>query len=163
MDGRPGIRAERATAAFQFIQKRRHIVHRSFEIKAATGCKPDRHPPCALSLAFNAFNFGVDPARGDTALQRFGNGFRAPLRTRRLITAKAAVDTDQQRCRGRFGSRHERGTYASSSGSIGCSLATVRPISVSLQTSQSGLIGLLNQGSAQPRRMQLRTVCSLTF
>ncbi len=45
MDGRPGIRAERATAAFQFIQKRRHIVHRSFEIKAATGCKPDRSTP----------------------------------------------------------------------------------------------------------------------
>lgn len=80
MDGRPGIGAERATAAFKFIQKRRHIVHRGFKIKTATGCKPDRHPPCALSQAFYSFDFGVDPALGDTILKRFGNRFRSALR-----------------------------------------------------------------------------------
>lgn len=39
---------------------------------------------------------------------------------------------------------------------------TARPDSVSLQTSQSGLMGLANHGSAQPFTMQLRTVRSLT-
>ncbi len=39
---------------------------------------------------------------------------------------------------------------------------TARPASVSLQTSQSGLIGLRIHGAAQPWRMQLRIVCGLT-
>jgi len=38
------------------------------------------------------------------------------------------------------------------------SAASRRPVLVSLQTIQSGLSGLLNQGSAQPRLMQRRTI-----
>jgi len=38
-----------------------------------------------------------------------------------------------------------------------------RPSSVSLQTSQSGLVGFANQGSAQPWSMQLRMVRVLTL
>jgi len=40
-------------------------------------------------------------------------------------------------------------------------LTALRPGSVNLHTSQSGLIGLLNQGSAQPFSMQCRIVRSL--
>src|SRR5258707_10937113 len=41
-------------------------------------------------------------------------------------------------------------------------LATLRPSAVSLQISQSGFSGLENQGSAQPRSMQVLTVRGLT-
>ena len=37
-------------------------------------------------------------------------------------------------------------------------VASLRPASVSLQTSQSGFSGLLNHGSAQPRSRQRRTM-----
>lgn len=41
--------------------------------------------------------------------------------------------------------------------------SALRPLSVSRQTNQSGLIGLSNHGSARPFRMQLFTVRSLIF
>lgn len=41
-------------------------------------------------------------------------------------------------------------------------VATRRPVSVSLQTSQSGFSGLLNQGSAQPRARHRRTMAAAT-
>ena len=55
---------------------------------------------------------------------------------------------------------------AAGAGSVGQAdgfspVTTVRPAAVSLQTSQSGLIGLANHGSAQPRLIQLRIVLGL--
>ncbi len=47
---------------------------------------------------------------------------------------------------------------------LGCyeTVASRRPVGVSLHTSQSGFSGLLNQGSVQPRSRQRRTIASAT-
>ena len=109
-----------------------------------------------MSRKVSSFRAGPVAGRQQLVTQRHGIAWSGdlhrdlrlvdPLAARRAFPARrAAAGRGGGRRVGRYGADTRR-----------------RPKSVSLQTSQSGFSGLLNQGSAQPRSRQRRTMAAST-